>query len=105
MKYKSNNLFENLEMLKEYRWVLPLVFLVFTIFKNLIKSDIGLFTYNIIIICIMSVMGIYILYQFIEYIKYNDRYDIKNMKKELILSFIMILVTIIYLTYLLIIWL
>ena len=103
MKDKSNNLFENLEMLKEYRWVLPLVFLVLTIFKNFIKSTIGLFTYNIIIICIMSVAGGYILYQFIEYIKSNDRYDIKNMKKELTFSFIIILVTIIYLISLLII--
>ena len=103
MTDKSNNLFENLEMLKEYRWVLPLVFLVLTISKNFIKSIIGSFAYNIIIICIMSVAGGYILYQFIEYIKYNDKYDIKNMKKELTFSFIIILVTIIYLISLLII--
>ena len=102
MTDKSNNLFENLEMLKEYRWVLPLVFLVLTISKNFIKSIIGSFTYNIIIICIMSIAGIYILYQFIEYIKYNERYDIKNLKKELILSSVMILLTIIYLISLLI---
>lgn len=51
----------------------------------------------------MSVAGGYILYQFIEYIKSNDRYDIKNMKKELTFSFSIILVTIIYLISLLII--
>ena len=102
MTDKSNNLFENLEMLKEYRLVLPLVFLVLTISKNFIKSIIGSFAYNIIIICIMSIAGIYILYQFIEYIKYNERYDIKNLKKELILSSVMILLTIIYLISLLI---
>ena len=89
-------------MLKEYRWVLALVFLILTISKNFIKSIIGSFTYNIIIICVMAIVGIYILYQFIEYIKYNERYDIKNLKKELILSSVMILLTIIYLISLLI---
>ena len=102
MTDKSNNLFENLETLKEYRWGFPLVFLVLTISKNFIKSIIGSFAYNIIIICIMSIAGIYILYQFIEYIKYTERYDIKNLKKELILSSVMILLTIIYLISLLI---
>ena len=103
MTDKSNNLFENLEMLKEYSWILPLVFLILTISKNFIKSIIGSFTYNIIIICIMSILGIYIIYQLIEYIKNNDSYDIKNMKKELILSSIMILATVTFLISLLII--
>ena len=87
MTDKSNNLFENLEMLKEYRWVLPLVFLVLTISKNFIKSIIGSFAYNIIIICIMSIAGIYILYQFIEYIKYkNILYSTGNIANILILN-------------------
>lgn len=103
MTDKSNNLFENLEMLKEYRWVLPLVFLILTISKNFIKSIIGSFTYNIIIICIMVIVGIYILYQLIEYIKNNDSYDIKNMKRELICYSLMILFTVTYLAFLLII--
>jgi len=94
---KSNNLFENLEILKEYRWVLPLICLIITISKDFIKSIIGSFTYNIIITCTMSILGIYVLYQLIEYIKNDDRYDIKNMKKELIVYFIMIFITIIYL--------
>lgn len=51
----------------------------------------------------MSIAGIYILYQFREYIKNNDNYDIKSMKKELILSYIMILATVIFLISLLII--
>jgi len=94
---KSNNLFENLEILKEYRWVLPLICLIITISKDFIKSIIGSFTYNIIITCTMSILGIYVLYQLIEYIKNNDRCDIKNMKKELIVYFIMIFITVIYL--------
>ena len=97
MKDKSNNLFENLEILKEYKWVLPLVYLIITISKDFIKSIIGSFTYNIIITCTMSILGIYVLYQLIEYIKNNDRCDIKNMKKELIVYFIMIFITVIYL--------
>ena len=97
MTNKSNNLFENLEILKEYRWVLPLVCLIITISKDFIKSIIGSFTYNIIITCTMSILGIYVLYQLIEYIKNNDRCDIKNMKKELIVYFIMIFITVIYL--------
>jgi len=94
---KSNNLFENLEILKEYKWVLPLICLIITICKDFIKSIIGSFTYNIIITCTMSILGIYVLYQLIEYIKNNDRCDIKNMKKELIVYFIMIFITVIYL--------
>ena len=100
---KSNNLFDNLDMLKEYRWVLPLVFLIITISKNFIKSIIGSFTYNIIIICVMAIVGIYILCQLIEYIKYNENYDIKNMKRELICCYLMILFTATYLAFLLII--
>ena len=103
MTDKSNNLFENLETVKEYRWILWLTFLIITISKDIIKNTIGLATYNIIITCIMSISGIYILYQFIEYIKYNSTYDIKNMKKELIFSSIMILATVIFLIFLLII--
>ena len=99
---KSNNLFNNLDTLKEYRWVLPLVFLILTISENFIKSIIGSFTYNIIIICVMTILGIYILHQLIEYIK-NNNYDIKNMKRELVCYFLMILFTITYLASLLII--
>ena len=51
----------------------------------------------------MSIGGIYVLSQFIEYIKCNDSYDIKSMKKELMIFCIMILVTIIFLMSLLII--
>ena len=103
MTDKSNNLFENLETVKEYRWVLWLAFLIISISKDIIKNTIGLATYNIIITCIMSIAGIYILYQFREYIKNNDNYDIKSMKKELILSYIMILATVIFFISLLII--
>ena len=100
---KLNNLFDNLDTLKEYRWVLPLVFLILTISKNFIKSIIGSFTYNIIIICVMAIVGIYILCQLIKYIKYNENYDIKNMKRELICYSLMILFTATYLAFLLII--
>lgn len=103
MTKKSNNLFENLEILKEYRWILPLVCLILTISKNFIKSIIGSFAYNIIIICIMTIVGIYILYQLIEYIKNNDNYDIKNMKRELICYSLMILFTVTYLAFIFII--
>ena len=100
---KSNNLFDNLDMLKEYRWVLPLVFLIITISKNVIKSIIGSFTYNIIIICVMAIVAIYILCQLIKYRKYNENYDIKNIKRELICYSLMILFTATYLAFLLII--
>ena len=100
---KSNNLFDNLDMLKEYRWVLPLVFLIITISKNVIKSIIGSFTYNIIIIGVMAIVAIYILCQLIKYIKYNENYDIKNIKRELICYSLMILFTATYLAFLLII--
>ena len=100
---KSNNLFDNLDIIKEYRWVLLLVFLIITISKNFIKSIIGSFTYNIIIICVMVIVGIYILCQLIEYLKYNKKYDIKNMKRELIYCSIITLFTVTYLAFLLII--
>jgi len=99
----SNNLFENLETIKEYKWVLPLVVLIITVFKDIIKNIIGSTIYNIIVICIISIGGVYVLSQFIEYLKYNNSYDIKSMKKELILFCIMILVTMIFLMSLLII--
>lgn len=101
MTDRSNNIFESLETIKEYRWVFPLVFLVLTISKDFIKSIIGSPTYNIIITCIISILGIYIIYQLIGYIKNNDRYNIKNMKKEFMISFIMIVATLIYSIYLL----
>ena len=97
MSDKSNDLFENLEILKEYKWLLMLVCLIITISKDFIKNIIGSFTYNTIITYIMSILGIYVFYQLIKYIKNNDKYDIKNMKKELIIYFIMILITVIYL--------
>lgn len=103
MKNKSNNLFENSEKIKEHRWILLLVFLIITISKGIIKNVIGADTYNIIIIFIMSAFGIYLGDQFIEYVKNNEKYDIKNMKKELIICFFMILATVIYLGFLLII--
>ena len=83
--------------------ILPLVCLILTISKNFIKSIIGSFAYNIIIICIMTIVGIYILYQLIEYIKNNDNYDIKNMKRELICYSLMILFTVTYLAFIFII--
>ena len=100
---KSNNLFDNLDTIKEYRWVLALVFLILTISKNFIKSIIGSFTYNIIIICVMAIVGVYILCQLIEYLKFNIKYDIKNMKRELISYSIIVLFTVTYLAFLLII--
>lgn len=101
MKNKSNNIFENLEIVKEYRWVLWLLILLSIISKNLIQSMIGLTLYKIIITFTMSIVGIYILYQFIQYIKNNDSYDIKNIKKELLICFSVIIFTVIYLIYLL----
>ena len=80
MTDKSNNLFENLETVKEYRWVLWLAFLIITISKDIIKNTIGSATYNIIIACIMSIAGIYILYQFREYIKNNDNIELISYK-------------------------
>ncbi len=103
MPNKSKNLFENPEKIKENRWILLLAFFIISISKDIIKNVIGSATYNIIIILIMSIVGIYLEYQFIEYVKNNEKYDIKNVKKELIISFIMISLTAIYLGFLLII--
>ena len=83
-------------MIKEYKWILLLVVLIITISKDIIKNMIGSTIYNIIVICVMSIGGVYVLPQFIQYIKCNDSYDIKSMKKELMIFCIMILVTIIF---------
>ena len=102
MTDKSNNLFENLDTVKEYRWIVWLIFLTLIIAKDFIKSTILSFIYNMIIICIMSILGIYVIYQFIEYMKKNDNYDIKDRKRVLIGNMLMILATVIYLVSLLV---
>lgn len=101
MTDKSNNLFENLDTVKEYRWIVWLIFLTLIIAKDFIKSTILSFIYNMIIICIMSILGIYVTYQFIEYMKKNDNYDIKDRKRVLIGNILTILATVIYLVSLL----
>ena len=102
MTDKSNNLFENLDTVKENRWFVLLIFLTLIIAKDFIKSTILSFIYNMIIICIMSILGIYVTYQFIEYMKNNDKYDIKDMKRVLIGNILTILATVIYLVSLLV---
>lgn len=102
MTDKSNNLFENLDTVKEYRWIVWLIFLTLIIAKDFIKSTILSFIYNMIIICIMSILGIYVTYQFIEYMKKNDNYDIKDRKRVLIGNILTILATVIYLVSLLV---
>ena len=102
MTDKSNNLFENLDTVKEYRWIVWLIFLTLIIAKDFIKSTILSFIYNMIIICIMSILGIYVIYQFIEYMKKNDNYDIKDRKRVLIGNILTILATVIYLVSLLV---
>ena len=101
MTDKSNNLFENLDTVKEYRWIVWLIFLTLIIAKDFIKSTILSFIYNMIIICIMSILGIYVTYEFIEYMKKNDNYDIKDRKRVLIGNILTILATVIYLVSLL----
>ena len=101
MTDKSNNLFENLDTVKENRWIVLLIFLTLIIAKDFIKSTILSFIYNMIIICIMSILGIYVTYQFIEYMKKNDNYDIKDRKRVLIGNILTILATVIYLVSLL----
>ena len=102
MTDKSNNLFENLDTVKEYRWIVWLIFLTLIIAKDFIKSTILSFIYNMIIICIISILGIYVTYKFIEYMKNNDKYDIKDMKRVLIGNILTILATVIYLVSLLV---
>ena len=102
MTDKSNNLFENLDTVKEYRWIVLLIFITLIIAKDFIKSTILSFIYNMIIICIMSILGIYVTYQFIEYMKNNYKYDIKDIKRVLIGNILMILATVIYLASLLV---
>ena len=103
MTDKSNNLFENLDTVKENRWIVLLIFLTLIIAKDFIKSTILSFIYNMIIICIISILGIYVTYKFIEYMKNNDKYDIKDMKRVLIGNILTILATVIYLVSLLVI--
>ena len=102
MTDKSNNLFENLDTVKENRWIVLLIFLTLIIAKDFIKSTILSFIYNMIIICIISILGIYVTYKFIEYMKNNDKYDIKDMKRVLIGNILTILATVIYLVSLLV---
>ena len=102
MTDKSNNLFENLDTVKENRWIVLLIFLTLIIAKDFIKSTRLSFIYNMIIICIMSFLGIYVTYQFIEYMKKNDNYDIKDRKRVLIGNILTILATVIYLVSLLV---
>ena len=68
-KKRALDLFENPQKIKENRWIIWLVFLLITVCKNLIKKVIGINTYNVIIIFMMTLIGIYIIYGFIEYIK------------------------------------
>ena len=102
MTDKSNNLFENLDTVKENRWIVLLIFLTLIIAKDFIKSTILSFIYNMIIICIISILGIYVTYKFIEYMKKNDNYDIKDRKRVLIGNILTILATVIYLVSLLV---
>ena len=89
--------------LKKIDGLLWLVFLLITVCKNFIKKVIGINTYNVIIIFMMTLIGIYIIYGFIEYIKKNAKYDMKKDKLGIIISSIMILLTTSYLAYILII--
>ena len=68
-KKRALDLFENPQKIKENRWIIWLVFLLITVCKNFIKKVIGINTYNVIIIFMMTLIGIYIIYDFIEYIK------------------------------------
>ena len=68
-KKRALDLFENPQKIKENRWIIWWVFLLITVCKNFIKKVIGINTYNVIIIFMMTLIGIYIIYDFIEYIK------------------------------------
>ena len=96
-------LYENPQKIKEHRWILLLVVLVITISKDFIKASIGANIYNSIIACITSFIGIYLIYGFVEYIKKNEKYDMKKDKLAIIISSMMILCTVCYLGFLLII--
>ena len=100
---KALNLFDNQQKIKENRWIIWLVFLLITVCKDFIKKVIGINTYNVIIIFMMTLIGIYIIYGFIEYLKNNEKYDMKKDKLGIIISSIMILLTTSYLAYILII--
>lgn len=102
-KEKLVGLYENPQNIKEHRWIILLVFFVSTVSKGFIKRIIGVNTYNIIIVSIMSLIGIYLIYGFIEYIKKNKKYDMKKDKLNIIISSVMILLTTSYLAFLLII--
>ncbi|MFQ7521201.1 MAG: hypothetical protein ACLSWP_12425 [Terrisporobacter sp.] len=102
-KKRALDLFENPQKIKENRWIIWLVFLLITVCKNFIKKVIGINTYNVIIIFMMTLIGIYIIYGFIEYLKNNEKYDMKKDKLGIIISSIMILLTTSYLAYILII--
>ena len=102
-KKRALDLFENPQKIKENRWIIWLVFLLITVRKNFIKKVIGINTYNVIIIFMMTLIGIYIIYGFIEYLKNNEKYDMKKDKSSIIISSMMILLSTSYLAFLLII--
>ena len=63
-KKRALDLFENPQKIKENRWIIWLVFLLITVCKNFIKKVIGINTYNVIIIFMMTLIGIYIIIRF-----------------------------------------
>ena len=63
-KKRALDLFETPQKIKENRWIIWLVFLLITVCKNFIKKVIGINTYNVIIIFMMTLIGIYIIIRF-----------------------------------------
>lgn len=101
MTDKSKNLFESAEKIKEYRWAIFLTFFLANVCKGAIANVIGSFSYNLIIILIAIIAGVYMECELVSYIKNSEKYDIKNVKKELIYGSIMIFITVMYLGFLL----
>ena len=63
-KKRALDLFENPQKIKENRWIIWLVFLLITVCKDFVKKVIGINTYNVIIIFMMTLIGIYIIIRF-----------------------------------------
>ncbi|MBO3444912.1 hypothetical protein [Clostridium sp. CCUG 7971] len=101
----GNELNDLNKKLKEWKWLIPLIFLVITVSKGFIIDIIGRNTYNIIIFSIIFLFGAYLEYSLIKAIKSYKDFEFKILEKEknFIITSILIFITMIYIAVLLII--
>ncbi|MGX4600055.1 hypothetical protein [Faecalimicrobium sp. JNUCC 81] len=87
--------------LKEWKWLILLIFLVITVSKDFIIDIICKSTYNIIIFSIIFLFGAYLEYCLIKNIKSSKDFEFKILEKNFIITSILIFITMIYIAVLL----